>query len=260
MSFSQKISINCIYLYAFLAALTSSLPSHALKIPICVQYLAGNTTCNTLLENILSDHRDFNETSAFFVLYFGLGILPLASSLIDEQVQIGRWGKKYRWAIKIKDLLDASSNKNTSSTFISFYAKLSGDYQQYSTCDIPSEEAIKSLIINANQTGVLCEYNLMEKIIAEKSLFPLRWVILSGQLEHKVDKLEKILGDFRNKELCLQREIKSANSELYEVIEMGNDPLRVDSALKAAHVSLFDQLNKIFNTKIIKIENFIFKY
>jgi len=226
-------------------------PAYALKIPIPIEELEQGYTSSNYIKRIISNHNSDNLFATVLILEMGIGIVPLTASLIDDNAHITKRGKKYGWAKKMHALLKSLSSKNNSSEFIKFYNKLEKDYQKHSTAELPSAEAIKKLLKRANKTGLLCEESLVRELINKESLFPLRWVILSGQLKERIYQIEALLAELKRKEKMVKNKFAELNNKILEKPHTSFEP---EDGYKAWLKPLYIELN----AKIQSMNNFIF--
>jgi len=239
--------------------LSLSFPTFALKIPFSSKELKEGNNCDTRFKSILAEHTETKAFATVLILEMGVGLVPLTASLIEEQVHATQWGKKYGCAYKLHSLLKASSDDKDHADFKKFYTKLKKDYRLHSTQEIPSEDTIKSLIKRANNTGLLCEDSLTHNIKKKDSLFPLRWVILSNQLENRVNQIEAILDELESKENLLENKLEKINDELFEELKTDDrEPFTASSALRREYDAWYEQLYTTQTAKIQKIDNFSF--
>ena len=279
------------YIFIFLISILFGQFSHA--IIMNTRHLEKNysSSCYAYFSNVSRQHKGFNSLSGAAIIYFGIGIFPLVSSLVMEYAHAADWGKSLDRANKLKHLVIISAGEkayvddrdplvcsgkkrakraenfhNLQKEWDIFFSKLIADPEFANLHEDPKdkkfEQSIKDLISRANKTGMLCSKDLMEEMIKENSFKPLRTVILDGQLKDRIEKMEHILNLFEEgKENIVAREkrlfLEVLNSLATKEPQL-DDQVKFQSGPIQDH--LFKEFRRFLEKMIDGIPGFNFKY
>lgn len=246
---ASKVAGNIPYIMMALSFIVIALFAKPAKAIVMQIQIIGqaDSSCYTYVSNIAAEHRDTNGFCALWILYAGTGLFPLIPSMFMEFTHTGDWGRRLDRAKKLKHLIVVATgqsayvngdnpliiSKKNPSRKKTYYLSKQKEWDIFlgkliqesglsdlsdSSADEVAERHLRNIILRANKTGMLCTKDLMDKMVKENSFAPLRKIILDGQLEDRVLRMENILTQAKKGENAIiereKAEIERQEEEL----------------------------------------------